>query len=226
MGKREEIRKKRIQKAKRQQGILIAIVVGIALLVTGFIIIQSLKPVGDIVALTVRNHPQTDGLTMGDPNASIVVEEFSDFQCVACYRFWEGIEEEFITNYVSTGKVFFKYSPFSFIGPESFQAAEAAYCANEQNQFWDYHDMIFQNWNGENVGNFSDQRLIAFASSIGLDEKDFKNCFTNNKYNNEVQTGVTYGNQSGVTATPSFLVNGELVYSDALIEKIDSLLGN
>ena len=226
MGKREEIRKKRIQKAKKQQRILIFIVVGIALLITGFIIFQSLKPVGEIKQLTVRNHPQTDGLTMGDPNAPIVVEEFSDFQCVACFRFWEGLEKEFIDNYVSTGKVFFKYTPFSFIGPESFQAAEAAYCANEENRFWDYHDMVFENWNGENVGNYSDQRLIAFASSIGLNENNFKSCLNKNKFNNEVQKGISYGTQSGISATPSFIVNGELVYSDALIEKLDSLLDN
>ena len=226
MGKREEIRKKRIQKAKKQQRILIFIVVGIALLITGFIIFQSLKPVGEIKQLTVRNHPQTDGLTMGDPNAPIVVEEFSDFQCVACFRFWEGLEKEFIDYYVSTGKVFFKYTPFSFIGPESFQAAEAAYCANEENRFWDYHDMVFENWNGENVGNYSDQRLIAFASSIGLNENNFKSCLNKNKFNNEVQKGISYGTQSGISATPSFIVNGELVYSDALIEKLDSLLDN
>ncbi len=226
MGKREEIRKKRIQKARKQQQILIAIVVGVALLVTGVIIFQSLKPIGDIKSLTIRNHPQTEGLTMGDPNAPIVVEEFSDFQCVACFRFWEGLEEQFIEKYVTTGKVFYKYSPFSFIGPESLQAAEAAYCANEQNQFWNYHDMLFENWNGENVGNFSDQRLIAFASLINLNENEFKSCLTSNKFANEVQNGVTYGNQSGISATPSFIVNGELVYSDTLFEKLDSLLGN
>lgn len=224
MGKREEIRKKKIQKARKQQGILIAVVVGLAIIVTGFIIIQSLKPVGEIKPLVARDHPQSDGLTMGDPNASIVVEEFSDFQCVACFRFWDELEQEFIDKYVATGLVYFKYSPFSFIGPESLQAAEAALCANDQDRFWDYHDMVFGNWNGENVGNDSDQRLIAYATSIGLNESDFKSCFNSNKYNNEVQNNNTYANQKGVTATPTFSVNGELVYSDALFDKLDSLL--
>ena len=224
MGKREEIRKKRIQKARRQQGILIAIVVGLAVLITAFIIFQSLKPVGEIKPLVTRNHPQSDGLTMGDPNAPIVVEEFSDFQCVACYHFWDGMEEEFINKYVATGLVYFKYSPFSFIGPESIQAAEAALCANDQNRFWDYHDMVFGNWNGENVGNDSDQRLIAYATSIGLNESEFKSCFNSNKYANQIQTYNSVANQTGVTATPTFSVNGELVYSDALFDKLDSLL--
>jgi protein-disulfide isomerase len=224
MGKREEIRKKRMQKARRQQRILIAVVVGIAVLITAIIIFQSLKPVGEIKPLVARNHPQSDGLTMGDPNAPIVVEMFSDFQCVACYRFWDGMEQDFINNYVATGDVFFKYSPFSFIGPESIKAAEAAYCANDQNRFWDYHDMVFGNWNGENVGNDSDQRLIAYATSIGLDESQFKSCFNSNKYANAVQTANTYANQTGVTATPTFSVNGELVYSDGLFAKLDSLL--
>ena len=105
-----------------------------------------------IKLLEEKTRPETNGLTMGNPEAKIVVEEFSDFQCIACYRFWTNFEPEFIEKYVATGDVLFKYVPFSFIGNESFQAAEAAYCAEEQGRFWDYHDMLFLNWNGENAG--------------------------------------------------------------------------
>ncbi len=128
---------------------------------------------------------------------------------------------KFIREYVETGLVYFKYSPFSFIGPESFQAAEAAYCANDQGKFWDYHDMLFNNWDGENVGNFNDQRLTAFADDINLDMSAFKQCFNNNTYQSQVVQDATYGQQAGVEGTPSFLVNGTLVYADALIETID-----
>jgi hypothetical protein len=36
-------------------------------------------------------------------------------------------------------------------------------CAADQNRFWDYHDMLFNNWTGENVGDFTDPRLVAYA---------------------------------------------------------------
>ncbi|MHB8133387.1 MAG: DsbA family protein [Anaerolineaceae bacterium] len=224
MGKRQEIKNKRQQKVKKQQITVLIIVIGLALLISGFVIYQSIKPVGDIKAVEPRNHPQADGLALGDPTAKIVVEEFSDFQCVACFRFWQNSETEFIEKYVSTGVVYFKYSPFSFIGEESFQASEAAFCANDQGKFWEYHDMLFGNWTGENIGNFNNSRLIAFAKSIGLNEGDFKSCLNSNKYDSEVKQRNVFGNQNNVSATPSFIVNGQLVYSDTLFSTIDGLL--
>ena len=226
MGKRQELRKKRAQKQQNQKKVVLISVIVLAVLVTAVIIYQSTKPIGEILVLEDKTRPETDGLTMGNPNASVVVEEFGDFQCVACYRFWQSSEQQLIENYVATGEVLLKFVPFSFIGEESFQAAEAAFCANEEGRFWDYHDMIYLNWNGENTGNFSDKRLVAFAASIGLDENSFRTCLNSNRFNSDVQQAIQYGRSLGVSATPTFNVNGQLVYSDELFSKIDELLGN
>jgi len=225
MGKRHEIRNKRNMKVKKQRLYLLVSVIVVSLLISAFVIYQSLKPVGEIKMMENRTRPETAGLTMGNSNASIVVEEFSDFQCIACFRFWSNFEDDFINRYVATGDVFFKYVPFSFIGNESFQAAEAAYCAEEEGKFWDYHDLLFNNWNGENAGNFSDKRLVAFAAELGLNEGDFRSCLNSNRYNDEVQEGLRYGRSLGVSATPTFSVNGQLVYGDTLFSTIDGLLG-
>ncbi|HSM26340.1 MAG TPA: thioredoxin domain-containing protein [Anaerolineaceae bacterium] len=224
MGKRQDIRNKREKKVKQQRTIVLVSVIVVSLLITAIVIYQSQKPIGEIKIIEEKPRPETNGLTMGNPNAPIVVEEFSDFQCVACYRFWQNFEPEFIDRYVSTGDVLFKYVPFSFIGNESFQAAEAAYCAEEQGRFWDYHDMVFLNWNGENNGNFSDRRLVAFAEAIGLEGNSFQTCLNSNRYNNEVQEGLRYGRSLGVNATPTFSVNGEVVFGDTLFSTIDALL--
>lgn len=225
MGKRQEIRNKREQKARKQRMIVLFSVIVVSLLITSFVIYQSQKPIGEIKIIEEKTRPETNDLTMGNPNATIVVEEFSDFQCIACYRFWLNFEPEFIDRYVVTGDVLFKYVPFSFIGNESFQAAEAAYCAEEQGRFWDYHDMVFLNWNGENAGNFSDRRLVAFAEAIGLETNSFQTCLNSNRYNSEVQEGLRYGRSLGVNATPTFSVNGKIVFGDALFATIDELLG-
>jgi protein-disulfide isomerase len=84
MGKRQEIRNKRIKKAQSQRRIVLISVIAISLLISAFVIYQSQKPVGDIKTIEEKTRPQTDGLTMGNPDATIVIEEFSDFQCVAC----------------------------------------------------------------------------------------------------------------------------------------------
>jgi len=225
MGKRQEIRKKRIQKAQSQRRTVLISVIVLSLLISAFVIYQSQKPIGEIKMIEEKTRPETSGLSMGNPEATIVVEEFSDFQCIACYRFWQNYEEDFIKRYVATGDVFFKYVPFSFLGNESIQAAEAAYCADEDGKFWNYHDTLFLNWNGENAGNFSDKRLVAFAGSLGLDEGNFRTCLNSNRYNENVQEGLRYGKSAGVNATPTFLINGKLVYSDALFATLDELLG-
>ncbi len=225
MGKRQEIRNRREQKLKRQQRTVLVIVLVFAIAITSIIILQSLKPVGEVKPLNQHNHAQVDGLNMGDPNASVTVEEFSDFQCIACSQWWQNIEQDFIDKYVASGKVYFTYQPFSFIGPESFQAAEAAFCANDQQSFWPYHDMVFSNWNGENVGNFSDERLIAFGATIGLNENELKSCLNSNQYEEQVKQGVVYGNQKGVQGTPSFLINGEqLVGAGDLYAALDAII--
>ncbi len=224
MGKRHEIRAKRIKKAQKQRRNILIAVITLSVLISAFVIYQSLKPVGEIKMIAEKTRPETAGLTMGNPAAPVVVEEYSDFQCIACYRFWKNYEEDFINRYVATGDVLFKYVPFSFIGNESIQAAKAALCAEEQGRFWDYHDTLFLNWNGENTGNFSDKRLIAFAGAIGLNENDFRSCLKSNRYDKDVQEGLSKGRSAGVNATPSFIVNGKLVYSDALFSTIDGLL--
>jgi len=224
MGKRQEIRNKREKQAKRQKLIILVSVIIVSLLITSFVIFQSQKPIGEIRLLEEKTRPETNLATMGNLEAPIVVEEFSDFQCIACYRFWLNFEQDFIDRYVATGDVLFQYVPFSFIGNESFQAAEAAYCAAEVGRFWDYHDMLFLNWDGENVGNFSDKRLVAFAGALGLDENSFESCLKSNKYNDDVQEGLRYGRSLGVNATPTFSVNGKIVFGDTLFATIDELL--
>jgi protein-disulfide isomerase len=224
MGKRQEIRDKREKQAKRKKLIILVSVIFVSLLITSFVIYQSLKPIGEIKIIEEKTRPETNLLTMGNPRAEIVVEEFSDFQCIACYRFWLNFEQDFIDQYVATGDVLFQYVPFSFIGNESFQAAEAAYCAAEQGRFWDYHDMLFLNWDGENVGNFSDRRLVAFAEAIDLETNSFQTCLNSNQYNDEVQEGLRYGRSLGVNATPTFSVNGQIVFGDTLFATIDELL--
>jgi protein-disulfide isomerase len=116
--------------------------------------------------------------------------------------------------YVATGKVYFVYRSFGdWIGPESGAAAEAAYCAGEQNKFWEMHDIIFANQTGENVGNYTNRRLIAFAEKIGLDTGAFRSCLNAGTYKDRINKDFTDGRAANLDSTPSFVltytVNGE-----------------
>ncbi len=103
------------------------------------------------------------------------------------------------------------YRHFAFIGPESLKAAEASECAGDQGQFFEYHDKLFESWNGENQGAYADDNLKRFAAELALDRQQFESCFDSRKYQGRVQDENDVGRRLGVNATPTFFINGEIV---------------
>lgn len=224
MSKRTETRKKRQREKRKQQLTLIAIVAAFALILVAILIVPTLKSTGNIILPTALNRPQPIDNAMGDPAAPVKVEEFADFQCPACGRYAQTIEPRIINEYVAAGKVYYRFNPFSFLGQESFDAAQAAYCAMEQGKFWEYHDILFANQTGENIGDFSIERLQAFANKLKLDTNAFNSCLSSNKYREKLNEDKNAGLKLGVTSTPSFIVNGKLVHAGDLITTIEEEL--
>ena len=214
--KRQAVREKRQRKQRKQRLYIILGVVGVAVIIAALLIIPSLRPVGDIVTITPHERPMVDGRAMGDPNAPVTIEVYEDFQCPACKTFSEQIEPQVIDAYVATGDVYYIFRHFPFIDDraprnESDQAANASMCARDENRFWDYHDMLFANWNGENQGAFSDKRLLAFAEALGLNMESFNQCFNANLNKDEIDADLLSGRDSGVTGTPSVFINGRMI---------------
>lgn len=152
--------------------------------------------------------PFPNGMTMGKTDAPVLIEEYSDFQCPYCERFYREQEPKIIADYVETGKARLQYVPYSFIGPESVSAAEAAYCAADQNKFWEFHYQLFNNQAAENSGAYSDANLNRYAASAGLNMSQFRACYQGNTYNQQVKDDVAKGLDRGVQGTPTFFVNG------------------
>jgi len=214
MSKRQARREQQRRAEQRSRTIMIVGVVLIALASAAFLIAPNFTPIGEIRTAESFPRPQADGNSTGDPNAPIKMEEFSDFQCPYCQRFYNDTERQLVEAYVATGKMQFTYRSFGkFIGPASSAAAEAAYCAGDQGKFWEMHDIIFANHTGENVGDYTDRRLVAFAGKIGLNVAAFQSCFNGNTYSSRVNKDFTDGSAAGVQATPGFVmtyvVNGE-----------------
>lgn len=214
MSKRQ-MRKEQIRrKEKRSRLVAIGLVSLGALFLAFLIIYPSLKPVGEVVTPEQVERAQVDFNAVGDPEAPITITEYSDFQCPYCRIFFENTEALLMERYVDTGTAYFVYkSVGDFIGPESKKAAEAAYCAGDQDKFWEMHDVIFANQTGENVGAFSDRRLEAFADAINLDRSQFDECMSSGKYEELADQDAKDATAAGIQATPSFiisyLVNGE-----------------
>ncbi len=224
MGKKEDYRRKQQTARKRNQTILLALIIVATIAIAAIIIVPNIQAVGKVVQVTPLARPQADGMSTGDPNAPIKVDVYSDFQCPACKSFAENYEPTIISQYVETGKVYLTYHPFRIIGPESDGAAAAAYCASEQNKFWEYHDVLFANQTGEEVGDFTDKRLKAYAELVNLDQTKFNQCYSSGKYRTQVQQSQTDGNQRGVSFTPSVFVNNVLVEDGSFNAAIERAL--
>lgn len=148
---------------------------------------------------------------LGNPGAKVVIIEYADFQCPFCGKFYKEVEKKIVESYIKTGNVAFVYRDFAFLGEESMRSAEASKCANEQGKFWEYHDYLFMNQNGENQGAFSDINLKSFAKILKLDSVAFDKCFDSGKYKQEIEASAAEGRAIGVTGTPATFVNGILI---------------
>lgn len=141
----------------------------------------------------------------GNPDAAVVVIEFSDFQCPFCMRHSQVTQPILDEKYVDTGKVLwvFKHFPLS-IHPQAPAAGVAAECAAEQGFFWEMHELLFENMERWSVSNPA-PIFAALANELGLDMPAFELCSTDPammaRVDSDVNDGAPY-----VRGTPTFIV--------------------
>lgn len=141
-------------------------------------------------------HPWTGG-----KDAPVTVVEFSDFQCPYC-RAAEPTVKAVRDKYGD--KVKFVYMDFPLgMHAHAMEAANAAQCASDQNKFWQYHDALFAD-----QSKLDAVSLKATAAKAGLDTKQFDTCFDSQKKLPSIRAEQAEGSAAGVSATPTFFVNG------------------
>jgi protein-disulfide isomerase len=220
------------QQKKNDTWIFIGIAAVVVVVVVIMIVSNLPKPVGTISLPTPNPRPQANGSSMGDPNAPVKIVEYSDYQCPFCGKFATDTESQIVDTYVKTGKVYFTYrSMGNYISDsgnranggndtESILSAQAAYCAGDQGQFWQYHDALFANQNGENAGTFSRAFMDAMAKQMGLDTTTFASCLDTQKYAAQAAQDEVDGKNAATTApnydgkgygTPFFIINGNVL---------------
>ena len=167
-----------------------------------------------------------NGTTLGNADAPVTIYEYSDFQCPFCARTAAEIVPRLDTDYLATGKAKLIFKNLAFIGQESKWAAEAAACAGDQEKFWEYHNKLFEEQNGENKGTFEVENLKRFAVEIGLNQGDFNTCFDEGKYTGQIADEISEAERRGVNSTPTFFVGQTAVESnyDAISTAIEAAL--
>jgi protein-disulfide isomerase len=139
----------------------------------------------------------------GDRNASVVLVEFTDYQCPFCARHARDTMPQIEAEYVKTGKVRYvtREFPLESIHPQAFKAAEAALCAGDQGKYWEMHARLFANQRALAPG-----QLASHAQAVGLDEGKFTQCLEGGTKSAKVRKDLADGAKAGVTGTPAFFI--------------------
>lgn len=207
MSEQKLSRQEKRQQAKRQKqmqsiGIM---VIGLLVIVGGFVLISLGGPNVDTPEETT--YQMTDGNAIGDPNAPVVIEEFFSFLCIHCRNFSEESFNRLVEEYVYTGQVYYVSRAFATPTDPAGIAAQAAFCAGDQDKYFQMHDIIFANFS--NTG-YTKNELEAMAEEIGLNMDEYDQCVQSGKFADTVSDDLAQGTEAGITGTPSFLINGAL----------------
>jgi len=152
-----------------------------------------------------------NAFALGSDKANITIVEFGDYKCQYCARFHRETRSQIMDNYVNTGQVKFLFKDFVVndrpLDKASTLAARASYCAADQGKYWQYHDEVYKNSQGENVGWVTKDSLNQFAKNVKLpDLMKFSECLDSQKYNDAVAQNNELARSLGVSATQTFLL--------------------
>lgn len=180
----------------------------------GFLAAAALATVGILYVAATSTPPvavKEQRPVLGQAGAPVVIREYGDFQCPSCGAFFRSIEPQIRAAYIDPGKVRLEWHDFAWIGAESRDAANAARCAGDQGRFWDYHDLLYRNQGGENVGAFSKDRLKSFGASLGLDAATFNACVDGGYHQGAVQADFADVSAQGFNGTPTFVIGNQRI---------------
>lgn len=152
-----------------------------------------------------------DGRSLGSPDAPVKLLVFEDPQCPVCGRFTREIEPLLVASYIKDGTVQLTYKDMVFIGKESQDAAVGMRAAEQlAGRFWDFHDIVYENQDGENQGAFSRERLGQMAETIGLDKAAFLALLDDPTLIAAMNAEVAEAQAQGINQTPTLVINGQV----------------
>lgn len=139
----------------------------------------------------------------GAVNPLVTMVEFSDFECPFC-RQVQPVLKQIVETYGKDVRLVFKHLPLEG-HRNSLPAARAAYCAGEQERFWQFHDALFA------AGNLSPGVLEQIASDLGLGVRKFQACVDSEQSRTAIVKDLEAAKLYRIDSTPSFIVNGKLI---------------
>lgn len=152
---------------------------------------------------SIRPIDKTDYIR-GNPNAPILIVEYSDYDCPFCKQYHATLNQ-ILNEYGVTGKVAWVYRqfPLAEMHPNSPKISEAALCVGSiagNDAFWQFSDLIFNERDIDDATNVT--RLPDYAEKIGVSKDEYIACLDSKKMEQAVVDSITDGHNAGVRGTP------------------------
>jgi protein-disulfide isomerase len=194
---------------------LLALIVGVAIVVAALLAVLSQfggpigssasgKYVGELYSGIAQK-----GTTLGKSSAPVTIYLYEDFQCPFCGQFSRQTFPEVVERSVRGGQAKVISEPLTFIGPDSVPAAKAALAAGEQDRYWPYAQLLFENQGQENSGYVTEEFLKNQADNTpGLDEGQWSSDLKGSAVTQQLQASQAKAQSEDVNATPILIFSG------------------
>lgn len=155
---------------------------------------------------------------IGPESAPVIITEYADFGCITCKAWHQfGVQEQIIDRYGD--QVRFVWRDFPVTTTLSPKAAEAGFCAHNQDKFWAYHEVLF-----ENAPALEPENLKAYAEAVGLNTAEFNQCLDSGKFQQSVANELADAKALGLRGVPSFVVNEKRLIGPPSFEQLSATI--
>jgi len=145
-----------------------------------------------------------------NPGLPTTIDIWEDPQCPVC-KFFEDANGEYIDSLIREKKATVRFHVLSFLGDESVRAANASFCAADENRYLDFHKAIYRVQSPlENSGFWSNSNLVSIGEKVGITSDTFTNCVSDGQKVDLVKAHYDSMAKYGVQGTPTVFINGKL----------------
>ena len=171
----------------------------------------------DILDLVDEVDPDRDHIR-GPDDAPVTLLEYGDFECSYCGQA-ERVVRELLASHGDDVRYVWRHLPLNDVHPNAQLAAEAAEAAAAQGKFWEMYDLLL-----DHQDELAPRDLARYANRLRLDVERFRDELRQREHASRVSEDVASADESGVSGTPTFFINGRRHYGvydiDALTDAV------
>lgn len=200
---------------KKSQNLFWGLFVGGAVLFV--LILAIIDPAADQNTSSTGSEPaaieitvEADDWTLGNPDASVTLVEYADFQCPACAAYHDVIKDV-VAEYGDRIQFVYRHFPLVSIHPNAIPAAQAAEAAGRQGKFWEMQDLLYTRQSDWSQENNARSMFEAYAAELGLDAAQFAADYSSDAVRDKVQADLREANSFRLSGTPSFILDNRIV---------------